>query len=228
MLRHAEWADWHVTRDRPEARLSREMNLSEEVLVVLGCGTYTPEGAVGVDSNPDVNPQFVCDFETEQLPLDDHSVDAVASNHVAEHVLNLWGLIEETWRVLKPGGRLLWRMPYAQTQMAHKPSHVRMHGEDWWVRCVTFLQHFEDLEFDFEYDEELLAFLRSHYGEDCDLRPLRRLHWNFCTNMTVSARSRTVPLSKEDVSEGLYNYRGEPYEDRDNAHGEGAIDDANA
>ena len=46
MLRHAEWADWHVTRDRPEARLSREMNLSEEVLVVLGCGTYTPEGEV--------------------------------------------------------------------------------------------------------------------------------------------------------------------------------------
>lgn len=212
MKRHPEWFDWNVTSNRPEARLAQAMDLTSEALVVLGCGPYLPEGAIGIDWNRDSKADIICDLNTDTIPLNDNSVDVVASNHTVEHIGGATHLVRECWRILKPGGYIVWRMPYAQTQMMLVRGHVPINGtEDWWTHSFTLHQHFDEVAFEFEYDEALLATARAAFGEDAPLAHIRRLHWNVCMNMTLSATARDVPLTKEDVSEMLYGYRGVPY-----------------
>jgi SAM-dependent methyltransferase len=50
-------------------------------------------------------------FDGVHLPLADHSVDGVFSSNVLEHVRDLPGLLSETRRVLRPGGRAVHVLP---------------------------------------------------------------------------------------------------------------------
>jgi ubiquinone/menaquinone biosynthesis C-methylase UbiE len=45
------------------------------------------------------------------IPLDDRSVDVVFSEYLMEHVANPEATLREAFRLLRPGGRLLWMAP---------------------------------------------------------------------------------------------------------------------
>ena len=45
-----------------------------------------------------------CNFENEKFPFEDNTFDYVYSKSVLEHVFNTQNIVEETYRVLKPGG----------------------------------------------------------------------------------------------------------------------------
>src|SRR6056300_1485609 len=45
------------------------------------------------------------------LPLCDESVDAAIASEILEHIPNYLAVLEELWRVLKPGGRLFISVP---------------------------------------------------------------------------------------------------------------------
>ena len=45
-----------------------------------------------------------CNLENEKFPFEDNTFDYVYSKSVLEHVYNTQNIIEETYRVLKPGG----------------------------------------------------------------------------------------------------------------------------
>ena len=103
-----------------------------EVCVDVGCGegrhtlaTYLLEGvqAVGIDlSEQDLGtaaqrsedmaphaPGGEINFAAGDaigLPLSDESVDAAIASEILEHIPNYLAVLEELWRVLKPGGRL--------------------------------------------------------------------------------------------------------------------------
>lgn len=65
----------------------------------------------------------------ERLPYDDESFDFVASYDVFEHVQDLAQVMRETWRVLKPGGRLLTVFPpYYNPLEAHLRLATSLHG----------------------------------------------------------------------------------------------------
>jgi len=55
------------------------------------------------------------DFETENLPWPDRSMNAVTCMHLVEHLNDLTLLLREIARVLKPGGRVYFETPHPKT-----------------------------------------------------------------------------------------------------------------
>lgn len=93
-------------------------------LLDVGCGTgeflkaFSCQGfdSIGVDLSPNINQlkEFDvrnCDFEEDQLPYEDGSIDFIFSKSVIEHLHAPEGLIDECYRVLKPGGRAVIMCP---------------------------------------------------------------------------------------------------------------------
>jgi len=78
----------------------------------IGCGACKSAGAVGLDHHPDSDADVLADFEQGHFPFADSSFDRVVCSHVIEHVRSPVRLIEECWRVLKPGGTLLVKTPH--------------------------------------------------------------------------------------------------------------------
>lgn len=79
----------------------------------LACGLDYQEGYVNVDLYPLPDARVDAEFDVRHLPYDDNSVDEIRAFHIIEHfdwkegqtVLNEW------YRVLKPGGRLWLETP---------------------------------------------------------------------------------------------------------------------
>lgn len=76
----------------------------------FGCGDKLLEGYVNVDicGAPDVR----CDLSEFPWPFEASSADEVYSEHFLEHVVDFEKTIFEMHRILKPGGRLHFRVPY--------------------------------------------------------------------------------------------------------------------
>lgn len=100
-------------------------------VVDVGCGgTKQRSSAFGIDRRPVQGVDVVCDLE-HGLPLASGSVDHVFAVHVLEHVANVFALLDEIHRVLRPTGVLHvmvphWRHPNAVAD----PTHVRFFGAE--------------------------------------------------------------------------------------------------
>lgn len=91
----------------------------------LGCGSQKWPGAVGVDVSADTAADIVHDLDAFPYPLEDESFDVVLLQDVIEHIHDLYGLMAELHRVLRPGGRVLLRTPHFSSILAYgDPTHV--------------------------------------------------------------------------------------------------------
>lgn len=107
----------------------KEVKEIKELKLHLGCGKHPLEGWVnldqialeGVDVVFDLN-----DCKNKPLPFEDNSVDYIFASHVLEHIQDTLSLMEELYRVTKPGGEAVFRMPYGSSDDAYEnPTHVR-------------------------------------------------------------------------------------------------------
>ena len=60
---------------------------------------------------------FKCDISKDRFPFDDNLIDIVYHKSVIEHLYDPIHLMQETYRVLKPGGKLIILTPDWHTQM---------------------------------------------------------------------------------------------------------------
>ena len=91
----------------------------------LGCGHDVREGYVNLDRLDLPGVDVVHDLETFPYPFDDESFDEILAQDILEHLRDTVRVMEELWRLLKPGATLRVRVPHAQSpNAAQDPTHV--------------------------------------------------------------------------------------------------------
>lgn len=103
--------------------------------------------AADISGQPEKYPagcQFAkVDFEVEQLPWGDGSVDAITCMHLVEHLRDIGPLLREVARLLKPGGRAYFETPHPKSlalpSLRNAPVSFTMnfHDDPTHVRPVT-------------------------------------------------------------------------------------------
>lgn len=89
----------------------------------FGCGLKPLPGFINVDFYTKTHADEIIDLD-QPLPLASDSADLIFSDNVFEHIKNYLQLIEECLRVLKPGGKLIVRVPYFRSKYAFvDPTH---------------------------------------------------------------------------------------------------------
>ncbi len=110
------------------------------VRIDLGCGTKALPGFVGVDHSPLPGVDVVADLE-RPLPVADSCADLVHASHSLEHVRNLVPVMEEIWRICRPGAQVAIVAPYGQQGLnLANPFHHEIfneHSPRFWTDAGT-------------------------------------------------------------------------------------------
>jgi len=96
-----------------------------KIILDLGCGKVKKEGTIGIDKTKFEGVDIVYDLE-KGIPYPDNSVDGIYSGQYIEHCNNFIQLMEEIWRVCKPGAKVELITDYwSSSVQSQDPTHVR-------------------------------------------------------------------------------------------------------
>ena len=88
-----------------------------------------------VNIDPNINPTHLVK-PGEKLPFDDNSMDNCLSLNTLEHVYDDQFLIQEIFRVLKPGGTFFITVPWMFAVHGHPDDYSR-HTPSWWKQVLS-------------------------------------------------------------------------------------------
>lgn len=94
----------------------------------IGCGRNKQPGFVGIDMFDYDGVDIVHDLEVTPWPLPDNCVLTATASHVLEHINPHKGVfinvMNEIWRIMKPGGQFAFVVPYAESHgYFQDPTH---------------------------------------------------------------------------------------------------------
>lgn len=140
------------------------INKNMEKRLNLGSGDYKKEGFINLDWNQANNPDVIHDLNKFPYPFPDSFFDCIEALHVLEHLDRPFFVMKELHRILKPGGKLLIKVPHFSRGFTHAEHS---HGFDitfpmyFDARLGRFLSGFRGFEFKLEKMElRWLASLR--------------------------------------------------------------------
>jgi len=142
--------------------------MDNRFVVDLGCGIWKAEGAIGIDSDPTVNPDILCDV-CNGIPLPDNSVDELITSHFLEHVPSdkAYYVLSEIWRVCKPEATIRITVPHYGHPSAHVPEHsISLSPRAFGVGDKgkgIFLSWFDVIDIDYNYDPEALEVAKRYF-----------------------------------------------------------------
>lgn len=95
----------------------------------LGCGSNPRKGFFTVDQHNMDGVDVVADLNKPLDLLPDDSCDYLYSRHVLEHIDDVLKLMEEIYRLTRPGGKIEIIVPHFSNVYAHSdPTHKRFFG----------------------------------------------------------------------------------------------------
>lgn len=96
----------------------------------LGCGKSVLPGYTGVDLSPQPGVSVVCDLSRTPWPFQDSSAGQCILFNLLEHLPDTIQVMEELWRVTRPGGVVHIQVPYYNSAGAFQdPTHVKFFTE---------------------------------------------------------------------------------------------------
>ena len=94
------------------------------LILDLGCGKKKRPGAIGVDFNARTGPDVVHNLNVFPYPFEAQSVDEVYLDNCLEHLNEPLQVMEEVWRICKPGATIKVIVPYFRSHWhAIDPTH---------------------------------------------------------------------------------------------------------
>lgn len=128
----------------------------------LGCGEFKKEGYINLDWQSLVKPDVAHDLNKFPYPFEDNHFDLIEADHILEHLDKVFDVMKELRRLLKPGGKLIIRVPHFSRGFTHV-EHV--HGFD-----ITFPLYFDKnftksgyFGIDFQLERMKLKWLASFH-----------------------------------------------------------------
>jgi SAM-dependent methyltransferase len=130
--------NWSNPRKEASRLIKEIQGRGEKVKVDLGCG-FRKQGNIGIDiTREGTAADLVCRIGFEPLPLDDNSVHKIVCRDFLEHLPKAYysesakslkypiiDLMNEIWRVLRPGGTFTSRTPCFPHMEVHRdPTHL--------------------------------------------------------------------------------------------------------
>lgn len=83
------------------------MNIDSKLKILdLGCGKKKRPGAIGVDYSDRHNADIIHNLNAFPYPLKDDEFDEIYLDNVLEHLDDPMRVMEEVYRVSKPGGQV--------------------------------------------------------------------------------------------------------------------------
>lgn len=90
----------------------------------IGCGTDIKPGWINLDSAPIKGVDVVHDMSKVPLPFPEESFDEVLCQDVLEHSSEYASIVRDIHRLLRPGGKLVVRVPHFTSKNAYTdPTH---------------------------------------------------------------------------------------------------------
>ena len=90
----------------------------------LGCGNRKREGSIGIDINPKTNADVIHNLNDFPYPFEDSKFDEIYADNVIEHLNDVIKVMEELYRIGKPGGLIKVDVPYFRAHWAYiDPTH---------------------------------------------------------------------------------------------------------
>jgi SAM-dependent methyltransferase len=160
----------------------------------LGSGTKILAGYVNLDRVALPGVDVVHDLNDLPLPFTDEQFNEVLANDVLEHV-DLVQVMRELHRILKPGGKLIARVPHFSSPAAYgDPTHVRAFGIgtfEFFTR-VSPQAHYFDFAFD-RIERLRLTFAR-----------LRSMPWNSLVERFINRSPWMLGIYEGSFLRGLF------------------------
>jgi hypothetical protein len=148
----------------------------------LGCGSYKPEGCIGIDFKQYPGVDRVCDL-TKGIPYGDSTVSFIIMSHFFEHVdwgLDVW--LSEIYRVCQPDARIRVVIPYLTSWGGFCPGHAVFLSEDWFKENALFNELFTLNSVDFTYTP-MMAEVKDKFNVSEEMA--RRIFWNVCSELIM-------------------------------------------
>ncbi len=91
-----------------------EKRYSDKNICILdvGVGSRKFPGSIGIDIRPHSEADIVHDLNRFPWPLEDNKFDLILCRHILEHLPVTDKVIEELYRICKPGGKLVIEVPH--------------------------------------------------------------------------------------------------------------------
>lgn len=103
-----------------------EIEFSEKKILDVGCGSKKIKGAIGIDQRMYPCIDVCCNLNYFPYPFKDNTFALIIFRDVIEHLQDTIKVIEEIYRIIKPGGVLVLLYPHYTYSTAYTdPGHVR-------------------------------------------------------------------------------------------------------